>query len=101
MTLFLQAVPFSQVRTYTIEDIIAEHGPRIPDASQAQRDFRAAVILLIDEKRPATREVLEGVSSNVSWFSYAGDDGDDESYKFLRKATGGRATITMDGLSQY
>ena len=42
-----------KARTYTIEDIIAEHGKRVPDASRSQRDFRAAVILLIDENHPA------------------------------------------------
>ena len=36
----------SGFKTYTIEDIIAEHGSRVPDHSQAQKDFRAVVILL-------------------------------------------------------
>ena len=90
----------SRIRRYTIEDIIAEHGPRIPDASQAQRDFRAAVILLIDENHPASKRVLEGVSDFVSRFSYAGEDEYDETYNFY-EATGGRGTITMDGLSQF
>ena len=90
----------SRIRTYTIEDIIAEHGVRVPNASQAQRDFRAAVILLIDENHPAYREYLEQVSDYVSWFSYAGYDEYDETYNFY-EATGGRATITMDGLSQF
>ena len=87
----------SRFKTYTIEDIIAEHGPRIPDHSQAQKDFRAAAILLIDEDRPATKEILETVSRNVSWFSHAGSDEFDQ-HNFY-EATGGRGTITMDGLS--
>ena len=49
-------------------------GLRVPNASQAQRDFRAAVILLIDENHPAYRGQLESVSDYVSWFSYAGPD---------------------------
>ena len=88
----------SRVKTYTIEDIIAEHGPRVPAHSQAQKDFRAAVILLVSEDYPATREILETISRDVSWFSYAGDD---ESHRYnFYEATGGRGTITMDGLSQ-
>ena len=87
----------SRFKTYTVEDIIAEHGPRIPDHSQAQKDFRAAAILLIDEDHPATKEVLETVSRNVSWFSHAGSDEFDQ-HNFY-EATGGRGTITMDGLS--
>ena len=89
----------SRFKTYTIEDIIAEHGPRVPDHLQSQKDFRAAAILLIDEDHPATKEVLETVSRNVSWFSHAGSDEFDQ-HNFY-EATGGRATITMDGLSQF
>ena len=88
----------SRVRTYTIEDIIAEHGPRVPDHSQAQKDFRAAVILLISEDYPAVRQTLERLSDDVSWLSYAGDD-DADQYNFY-EATRGRGTITMGGLSQ-
>ncbi len=90
----------SQVRTYTIEDIIAKIGPRVPDYSQAQKDFRAAVILLITEEYPATRWVLENLSGDASLFSYAGEDEFDLWYNFY-EATGGRATISMDGLSQF
>ncbi len=89
----------SQVRTYTVEDIIAEHGPRIPDHSRAQHDFRAAAILLIDENHPATKAILEAVIADVSWFSHPGAD---ESWLYnFYEATGGRGTITMNGLSQF
>ena len=89
----------SQVRTYTIEDIIAEHGPRVPDSSQAQGDFRAAVILLVDQEHPAPRESLETLSDDVAWFSHPDED---ESYRYnFYEATGGRGTITMDGLSEF
>ena len=87
----------SQVGTHTIEDIIAKHGPRVPDYSQAQRNFRAAVILLITEEHPATQWMLENLSGDASLFSYAGEDEFDLWYNFY-EATGGRATITMDGL---
>ena len=90
----------SLVRTYTIEDIIAEHGERIPDHSQSQRDFRAAVVLLVDENLSATKWVLDFISAEVASFSYAGTNEDSNSSSFYN-ATGGRATITMDGLSQF
>ena len=64
----------SGFKTHTIEDIIAEHGPRVPDHPQAQKDFRAAVILLTSEDYPATRERLERLSDDVFWFSRAGKD---------------------------
>ena len=88
----------SEVKTYTIEDIIAKHGPRAPDASQAQKEFRAATILLVDQNHPATRESLERLSADVSWFSHPGED-QLQRYNFF-EATGGRGTIVMD-LSQF
>ncbi len=90
----------TDIRTYTIEDIIAEHGERIPDSSQSQREFRAAVILLIDDDNPLIQWQLDKVSGDIAAFSYAGDDDNDDTYNFY-EATGGRATITMDGLSQF
>ena len=89
----------SHIRTYTIEEIIAEHGARVPDVSQSRKDFRGAVILLVDENHPATQEALQTLSEDVSWFSHPGDD---ETYRFnFYEATGGRGTITMDGLSKF
>ena len=90
----------SGLRTYTIKDIIAEHGRRVPNYSQSRRHFRAAAILLVDENHPATQEKLQTVSKNVSWFSHAGDDEFDQSYNFY-EATGGRGSISMNGLSQF
>ena len=86
-------------RTMTIEDIIAEHGERIPDWTVSQKDFQAAAVLLVDDDHPATPEQIQEVSDHVSWFSHPGND-----YSYLYnyyEATGGRAFITMDGLSQF
>ena len=89
----------SRVKTYTIDDFITEHGPRVPDHTQSQKAFRAAVVLLVSEDYPATRKYLETLSSDAALFSHAGDDHHDDWYNF-HEATGGRATITMGGLSQ-
>ena len=89
----------SRVKTYTIDDIIAEHGSRVPDHSQAQKDFRAAVILLVSEDYPVTRSQLAFLSADASWFSHAGEV--ESIYNNFYEATGGRATITMDDLSQF
>ncbi len=90
-----------RVRTYKIEDIIAEHGPRIPDHSAAQREFRAATVFLVNEDDHVYEDVITDVSVHgVSWFSHPGGDQYPQTYNFY-EATGGRATITMGGLSQY
>ena len=93
----------SGFETYTIDDIIAEHGPRVPETSKAQKDFRAAVVLLVGTDYSATPAILNRLSYDVSWQSHPGD----RDHMLLQgasnfyHATGGRATITMDGLSDF
>lgn len=86
-----------EVVSYSIEDLIAEHGWREPSHINAQRDFRAAAILLVDPQRPATKERLDLISANVAWFS--NPDWDDASGFNFFEATGGRGTMKMDDLN--
>ena len=95
----------SQLTVYTAEDLVAEHGERVPAYSDTQRNFRAAAILLIDEAHPAVRPKLDTLSEDVSWFSEDGHGGGSlpdgrRLYNFFG-ATRGRATIEMDGLLRY
>ena len=55
----------SEIKTYRIEDIVAAHGARIPDASQGQKDFRAAVVLLTGEDYPALSGILGRLSRDA------------------------------------
>ena len=59
----------SQLTIYTAEDLVVEHGERVPAYPHAQRNFRAAAILLIDEDHPAVKSKLDTLSEDVSWFS--------------------------------
>lgn len=81
---------------YTPERILERFGERIPPFGEARTEFRAAAILLTDEDHPATEERLKELSAQVAAFSRKGDDGADTTNFY--EATGGRATITMDGL---
>ena len=84
----------------SIEDIVAEAGERSPPFSEAQKDFRAAAILLIDQRHPASRVRLEFISETVSWFSHPAADEFDYHFNF-HEATGGRGTMAMDELSRF
>ena len=95
----------SQLTVYTAEDLVAEHGERVPAYPDTQRDFRAAAILLIDEDHPAVRPKLDRLSEDVSWFSEDSHGGGSlpdgrRLYNFFG-ATGERATIKMDDLLRY
>ena len=93
----------SKVRTYTIEDIIAMNGVRVPNHTLSQKEFRAAVILLIDENHPLYKWQLDRLSDAFESFSHPGPSAfyaySYDTYNFW-EATGGRATITIDGLSR-
>ena len=90
----------TKIEKYTVSDIIAAYGRRVPEAPRSQREFRAAVILLIDEKDPTVdSKLLESLSADIAWFSFPGTDESEENNFY--EATGGRATITMDGLAQF
>ena len=95
----------SGFETYTVDDIIAEYGPRVPDTSQAQKPFRAAVVLLVSTDYPAKRGTLDRLSYQVSWFSHPGERDYPHPFSLwyynFYEATGGRGTITMDGLSEF
>ena len=88
----------SEVRDVTVEEVIAEFGPRVPGPEASQREFRAAVILLTDADHPATSSQLEELSQTVSAFSTNGDDGSLR-YNYF-EATGGRASMDMGELLQ-
>ena len=96
----IHTITATRTKTYTIQDIIDEHGPRIPDYTQSQKNFRVAVILLIGENYPADTRRLAWLSEDVSLMSRPGPVDQYRFYNFY-EATVGRATLTTDGLSNF
>ena len=93
----------TSIRTHSIDDIIERYGNRFPDHSQSQKDFRAAVILLVNKKHPPVRSRLDRVSHDAAFFSQlepVSRNGTLEQYNFY-EFTGGRATLTAAGLSEF
>lgn len=83
-----------RIRTVTMADILAQHGVRAPDVTTSQKAFRTLVVVLARE--PLGPERLALYDDDIRAFSTAGDDG---TYLFnFWEATGGRATMQMDGL---
>ena len=85
-------------RTYSIADIVAEHGERRPAGAEVRRDQRAAVILLTDFVRLSDVPTLGLLSDQATAFALQGDDGNNNHYNYY-EATLGRGTLTLDGLS--
>ena len=89
----------SDVRTYTIEDIVARNGARVPAMADAQWHFRVAVVLLTNDEHPATEARLGLLGEHVALFSLRGSDGR-AAHNFY-EATGGRGSVAMSGLAQF
>lgn len=89
----------SDVRTYTIEDIVARNGARVPAMADAQWHFRVAAVLLTNDEHPASAAQLGLLSDHVALFTLRGSDGR-ASHNFF-EATGGRGSVAMDGLAQF
>ena len=89
-----------ELKPFSIDYIIDRHGTRVPGFESSQKEFRAAVILLIDEEHPATTTALTALSDHVRMFSHAGPDDDDGYFNFF-EATLGRAQMVMGGLSEF
>ncbi|MCY4011624.1 MAG: leucine-rich repeat domain-containing protein [Gammaproteobacteria bacterium] len=89
----------SEVRTYTIEDIVARNGARVPAMADAQWHFRVAAVLLTNDEHPASAAQLGLLSDHAALFSRRGSDGR-EAHNFF-EATGGRGSVAMDGLAQF
>ena len=87
----------SGMETWSVERFVEEYGPRVPTHENAQRTFRAAAILLVEEEHPATDEALAAVAAEVRRFGLPGND-DHEAVNFW-EATGGRASIGTGDLS--
>ena len=85
-------------RTITIDDIIEENGARNPPVVE-RRHQRAAVILLTDRHHPPNEAALEIASHQARWLGLRDDDGGAVANYYT--ATGGRATLTLDGLSEF
>lgn len=89
----------SDIRRITVDDIIAEHGPRAPDAATAPNRVRAAAILLVDAAHPPTEAQLRRLSERVTALSHPGADAQD-AYNYF-EATGGRGFLDMGDLPRF
>lgn len=80
----LGAISGGTTETVSVEQIVAAEGPRIPDAAQAPKDFRAALILIKrpgETVPPATLAALEGVRVRLQ--------------QYFNQATDGRASLRL------
>ena len=67
----------------TVQDVIAQEGPRQPDVNHSQRKFNTGMVLVIDHGKAPSRELVEGVNGiRLGWIEY------------WDRSTGHRASMT-------
>jgi len=87
------------VTSYTIDDIIALYGPRVPDASVSQKRFKALTVILTKE---GAEDYSGRIVDDLKWLAGLNStrrtarDG----YLNFPEATGGRASLEVNGLER-
>jgi len=80
------------IETYTVQDLITEHGNRIPSAADSQKAFKALTVVISTES--ISQEKMNEVSSNLDNFAREGSpDASWGSLKNFWLATQGKATF--------
>lgn len=87
----------NNIKTITIDDIIAEHGERVPKPANAQKKFNILVVYLTSSKLTDARWTQ--FSNDVKLFTKEGSDGDADNYNFW-EATVGRAALKANELNK-
>ena len=87
----------SSITTKTMDQIIAEKGPREPSHLNSQKNFRAMYAVVSEV--PLTREEWREADKFIYDFQLEGDDGD-LGYNFW-EATQGKASMAFDQLDSF
>jgi hypothetical protein len=90
------------VTSYTIDDIIALHGPRVPDAGAAQKRFKVLTVILTPQ---GTEEDFSGaIVDDLKWLAGGQDTpprrGKDGDYINFAQATLGRGSLEVGGIEK-
>ena len=86
----------TRIETLALTDVIDSEGPRLPSHLNSPKVFRALAAVIA--KAPLSAARVSAYDQDVRNFSLNGSDGS-AFYNFW-EATGGRATMQMDGLLQ-
>ena len=88
----------TSIQTLTIDNIISKEGLRIPTPATSQKNFRGLTVVIT--ANPLTQPELDKFDTDVELLGKAGSDGDPTVLNFW-EATGGRATLQLDGLTSF
>jgi hypothetical protein len=82
--------------SYTIDDIIADYGPRIPDYADSQKEFKVLTVFVVDETYDEGR--CRQLIQELEWLSGPMDDRSFPTKYNFKQATLGRGTLITSGI---
>lgn len=86
------------IQTVTTNNIIAQEGLRIPTPATSQKNYR--ILTVVMTPNALTQAEMDTYDTDVELFGRPGSDGDPTLLNFW-EATGGRASLKMDGLDNF
>ena len=84
-------------KTYTIDDIIARNGKRIPDASDSQKQFKVLTVVLTPEA--AVDNYRNQIMRDINWLAGEVNDATFPNLYNFRQATGNRGSLVVNNLA--
>jgi hypothetical protein len=85
----------TEIISYSIDNLIALEGPRIPDSSSSQKQFKVLTIILTEA---GMQSFAQKIVKNIQWFFGPSDD---KTYSYLynfSQATNGIGTLAASGV---
>jgi hypothetical protein len=85
----------TEVTSYTIDDLIALNGPRIPDSASSQKQFKVLTVVL---NEAGVQSYIQEIIKNIQWFSGPLND---NTYYYLynfSQATNGIGSLVTSGV---
>ena len=83
-------------KTYTIDDIIARNGKRLPDASESQKKFKILTVVLTPDV--ATENFRNVIMRDINWLAGEMNDASYPNLFNFRQATGNRGSLIVNDL---
>ena len=84
-------------KSYTIDDIIARNGKRVPDYSASQKQFKVLTVVLTPEM--AEQNYMNEIMRDINWLAGEIDDATYPHLYNFRQATQNRGSILVNSLT--
>ena len=83
-------------RTYTIDDLIARNGKRVPDASDSQKEFKVLTVVISPET--AEKSYMVDIMRDINWLAGEVNDATHPHLYNFRQATENRGSLVANNL---